>query len=326
MGNVMLSGRDGHLLWILCVCVWEKDYRGCSLQEPTTIFSANSQTNTPRCCYGPFSLRLMSSDAHSTNWTCQVCSSRFWIHPGSSLQSAHWQSAVRWQFGDSVCDRCRFACMSVLSVGCAWCWAAPLTPLCVPFCRPQSSHTDSLFSGFPFTPLTSSSLPSSVSVFACSPTLTVVVDPAVCSHSAPTSPTCSLLVLLTCVVSICTKALPEEIGRELPKGNAACGVAVPRPRWLWCVSWRACSLLWSCDVLHMTSLPLCRTSSSQFSFVFKPSCRVVVDWFLALLFSRLVPRTSWQTRPPNSTSCSSFLWRRCSASVFCPFSATTCGL
>lgn len=34
-------------------------------------------------------------------------------------------------------------------------------------------------------------------------------------------PTCSLLVLLTAFVSVCTKALPEEIGRELPKGNTA---------------------------------------------------------------------------------------------------------
>lgn len=41
------------------------------------------------------------------------------------------------------------------------------------------------------------------------------------SKCSPTPPACSLLVLLTSVVSVCTKALPEEIGRELPKGNRA---------------------------------------------------------------------------------------------------------
>lgn len=47
---------------------------------------------------------------------------------------------------------------------------------------------------------------------------------------------------------------------------------------------------------------------------------------ILLLSSHLFPRMSCQTLTPNSMSCFFFLWRPCSALVFCPSSATTCGL
>lgn len=55
--------------------------------------------------------------------------------------------------------------------------------------------------------------------FLVSPNLTLVKRLPANSEWLPPLPACSLWPLLTSLVSVCAKALPEEIGRELSEGN-----------------------------------------------------------------------------------------------------------
>lgn len=133
----------------------------------------------------------------------------------------------------------------------------------------------------------------------------------------PPFPNCSLRPLLTSLVSVCAKALPEEIGRELSEGN---------PPVLQSPEWNADSLSWFLPFLSPGAKPSSLPSLLPF-VAFTVVLEIRSAWICRwpLCSPSYSPRTSCPKLTPNSTSCSFSLWQPCSASAFCPSLATICG-